>query len=387
MRDKIKHFPVHWIDGMKINKNHFISQDKAWRDALYDASAISLSPVRYGILPPSAAGEDNFNVKISVDNQNSIRVTVLYCNAITPGGVRIILPALSTVAQTDVETLPTLSFDVSAAAVAHTWWAVLLVHPFSMQPAGSPDISENPPRYPLMLPTYSIQVVSEIEYRQFAYHPYALTIGKIDANGSQLRVDENYIPACYSVNAHQDLVTLHYELDQFFGKLETHCIQIVQKIYKKNQQNEISELVMFLCDRLVIYVSQALTNMRWNLLHEPPASLFAAIAALARLMKNTIDLRIGSGKDELMNYLCEWCELKQGELDHMLSKLANEGFDNNDCNQIIQEIVSFVKVISRMFETLSKLEFIGKRKESGIFVKEESHNSADTPKPRRRFLG
>lgn len=110
---------------------------------------------------------------------------------------------------------------------------------------------------------------------------------------------------------------------------------------------------------------------------------------MARIMKNTIDLRIGSGKEEMMNYLSEWCELKQGELESMLSNLANAEFNQNDVNKNILKIVQFVKVTSRLFETLSKLEFIGKRKESGIFVKEETIQQAaeNTNKPRRRFLG
>ena len=57
-------------------------------------------------------------------------------------------------------------------------------------------------------------------------------------------------------------------------------------------------------------------------------------------------------------------------------------------NKNIQKIVVFVKVTSRLFDTLSKLEFIGKRRESGIFVKEESVQQAENqPKARRRFLG
>ena len=99
-------------------------------------------------------------------------------------------------------------------------------------------------------------------------------------------------------------------------------------------------------------------------------------------------MRTGSGKEELMNYMSEWCELKQGELETMLSSLANTTFNQNDINKNIQKIVLFVKVTSRLFETLSKLEFIGKRRESGIFVKEEAVQQPDSQgKPRRRFLG
>ena len=146
---------------------------------------------------------------------------------------------------------------------------------------------------------------------------------------------------------------------------------------------------MFLCDRVMLYLAQALTSLRLVVLHESPSTLFLMMATMARVIKNTIDLRIGSGKDELMNYLSEWCELKQGELESMLTSISNMTYEHNDVNKNISEIAVFVKVIGKLFQSLSKLEFIGKRKESGIFVKEEPIGNGDVPKRdvRRRFLG
>lgn len=390
MRDNKKHFPVNWIDGMKINKTHFIDQDNACIDALQQVASLSLSPVSYGILPPSVTGEDVFNVRISYDNQNSLRVSILSCKAITPGGVIIDLPSPSTVVSSDSGNILTATFPFSTANNEATSWIFLFVHPFEKQAAGSPDLSENPPRFPIVLPTYSIELVSESDYRQFAHHPYAIPVGKVITNGNDVKVEDEYIPPCVSLHANADLVSLHGELDKYLADLEVYCSQIVQKIYKKNQQNEISELVMFLCDRVMLHLSQAITTMRFTALYEPPVVMFANISALARVMKNTIDMRIGSGKDVLMNYLTEWCELKQGELEGMLSNLANIGFIHNDANKNIQKIVTFVKVTIRLFQTLSKLEFIGKRKEGGAvsFVKEESVNNEPVkPRPGRRFLG
>ena len=388
MRDRRKYFPVNWIDGMKINKNHFIEQDNAFMDALDGVAAQDLSPFRFGVLPASAAGEDTFNVKISFDNQNTLRVSVLSCQAVTSGGAHIALPAFSTVGQADTGNILTSSFPFSSSNNEATWWLFLLVHPFEKQASGSPDLTENPPRFPSVLPTYSLQLVSESNYRQLANHPYAMAIGKVSINGNDVRIEDEYIPPCISINAHPDLLSLHGELDKYLADIELYCSQIVQKIYKKNQQNEISELVMFLCDRVMLYLGQAITSIRWNMIYEHPASMFATLSTLSRIMKNTIDLRIGSGKEELMNYLSEWCELKQGELESMLSNLANTSFNHNDVNKNIQKVVVFVKVTSRLFETLSKLEFIGKRRESGIFVKEESIQQADAQaKARRRFLG
>ena len=389
MRDNRKYFPINWIDGMKINKSHFVEQDNAWTDALQQTASLHLSPVKYGILPPSVNGDDTLNVKISFDNQNTLRVSILSCKAITSGGVSINLPSPVTVLPSDSGNILTATFPLSSANNEAITWIFLFVHPFEKQPAGSPDIIENPPRFPIVLPTYTIQLITESEYRQYAQHPYAIPVGKVFVNGNDIKVDEEYIPPCISLNANNDLISLHSELDKYLADLELYCSQIVQKIFKKDQKNEISELVMFLCDRVILHLSQAITNMRFSVLYEPPVSMFAGISALARVMKNTIDMRIGSGKDELMNYLAEWCELNQGELEGMLESLANIGFIQNDVNRNIKKIVAFVKVTLRLFQTLSELEFIGKRKKGPVtFVNEESNNRNVSPaKEKRRFLG
>ncbi|HQW83560.1 MAG TPA: hypothetical protein PK987_03825 [Ferruginibacter sp.] len=388
MRDKQKHFAVNWIDGMKINKNHFIDQDNAWLDSLQANASLSATPLRYGILAATAAGEETFNVKISYDNQNTIRVSVLACQAITSGGAFISLPAFSTIGQAETGNMLSSTFPLTISGAESTWWVFLFVHPFEKQAAGSPDLTETPPRLPNVLPTYTLQLISDTNYRQYASHPYAIAIGKIMVVNNDVRIDQDYLPPCFSINAHPDLLSLHSELDKYLADAELHCSEIVQKIFRKSQQNEISDLVMFLCDRVIQYLGQAITNMRWNMMYQAPATMFESISVMARIMKNSIDMRIGSGKEELMNYLSEWCELKQGELETMLSSLANTSFDQNDMNKNIQKIVQFVKVTSRLFDTLSKLEFIGKRRDSGIFVKEEAVQQPDNQtKPRRRFLG
>ncbi len=375
---------------MKINKDHFIAQDNAMQDALSDALSLGLSPVRYGVVPASAAGEDTFDVKIALDNQNTLKVTVLSLQAITPGGVRIQVPALPSA---DTEAGLSTAFPFAASGSEAVYWVALTVQPFDRRPSGNPDPGENPPRYPFVQPGYQVQVVSESQYPQYARNPFALIIGKVTVNGNTIRVEEDYIPPCISISASPDLMGLHAELDQFLAGLELRCSQIVQKIFKKSQQNDLSELAMFLCDRIMLFIGQALTEMRWNQVYEPPAKMFSTIMSLARVMKNTIDLRTGSGKEELMNYLSEWCELNQGELESMLSSLAGMRYDHNDINSNIMPVIRFAKITGKLFESLSNLEFIGKRKESGIFVKEEhnyNQNAANNPepaKPKRRFFG
>ena len=383
MYNHLTYLPVNWIDGMKISKDHFIAQDSAMTNLIHISTALNLSPVRYGILPASDGG---IRTVLSVDNQNALSVTVLQCKAVTLGGVTIHIPLAGAAENNTVSA----SFPFSLSGSASTYHVVLIVQPFNRQPVGNPAMSENPPRYPFAVQEYQIEVVDDARYRQFANHPHALTIGRVLLDANAVRIDEDYIPPCLSVNAHPDLLQLQAELDQFLGALELRCSQIVQKIFRKSQQNDLSELALFLCDRIMLQLGQSLTLLRRISAFDPPVLLFANISSLARVMKNTIDLRIGSGKDELMTYLSEWCELNQGELESMLTSVANLSYNHNNINESIGPIIRFAKVISKLFETLSNLEFIGKRKETGIFVKEEHKpQSFDTSqtKTRRRFFG
>lgn len=382
MNDRQTYLPVNWVDGMKINKDHFIAQQQATQYALQTALATGLSPVQYGV---TAAG--TYHVTIAADNQNSIAVKVTSCKAITGGGVVVDIPsahdpANGGIVQATLSIAPTTGKTIL--------YVVLIANPFNRNPVGQPDVKETPPRYPYTETSYTIECVDENNYRQYVTNPYVLTIGRVLADAGIIQVDEEYIPPCLTTAAHTDLLQLHAELEQFLAGLESRCSIIVQKIFKKSQQNDLSELALFLCDRIIIFLSQSLTQMRRSVAYEPPVVLFTQIASLARLMKNTIDLRIGSGKDELMNYLSEWCELNQGELESLLSGTANLPYYHHNINEGIGPVIRFVKIIARLFETLSGLEFIGKRKESGIFVKEEfTPNQTDSqpPKAKRRFFG
>ena len=383
MEHQSKYLQVNWADGMKLNKDLFIAQDNANASMAYNLIASTLSPIRYGLIP----AENNFNTQIAIDNQNTVRITVMACKAITRGGIPVIIDGMET---TSTDGTPAISLQVNISNVATCYWAVLLAKPYERNPAGAINPNETPARLPYVKPGYDIILVEDHHLNQYAQHPYALLIGKLIANGSSIVVDQDYLPPSISVTASQDLLGLHAELDSFLAGLEQSCSQIVQKIYRKSQQNDLSELAQFLCDRIMLFLGQAITTYRWLDVHETPAKMISAIAGLARVIKNTIDLRIGSGKDELMTYLCEWCELNQGELESLLSNMASLRYNHNDVNQNIGSIIEFAKIIGKLFNTLSNLEFIGKKKESGLFVKEEQQftpQSSDASKPKRRFFG
>src|SRR5580692_11533076 len=112
MRANKQYFHINWIDGMKINKNIFIAQDDAMRNDLHDVASLNLSPIKYGVLPPLAAGQSTFNVNISLDNQNTLRVSILDCQAVTMGGVPVNISAALKIGPNDADAIPAISFPL-----------------------------------------------------------------------------------------------------------------------------------------------------------------------------------------------------------------------------------------------------------------------------------
>jgi hypothetical protein len=100
--------------------------------------------------------------------------------------------------------------------------------------------------------------------------------------------------------------------------------------------------------------------------------MFEYIARLARLIKNTIDSNSGEAKEELLNYFTDWCNLKQGEFEKTLISTVNFEYDHSNSYHTLLLMMKFTEVIATLFNKLSVLEYIGKKKDTNIFVKEQT---------------
>lgn len=87
MAENIKHFPVNWIDGMKINKNHFITLQDNIEDLVRDARNLGVSELNYGLMSTNLTRP--FQYSIFIDAHNELSVSIKLIKAVTPGGGRI----------------------------------------------------------------------------------------------------------------------------------------------------------------------------------------------------------------------------------------------------------------------------------------------------------
>jgi hypothetical protein len=367
MQSTREYLPVNWVDGMKINKSHFIAQDNAFTYRQAHTVSSFLNEHNYGLLPVFDRHNTSAKLFLSLDNEQTVHLRIQRCRAISRGGY---------VMEFDTDTSLTgqqLSAGVPGLQVPFSelkdrseyYYVVLSIDPYERVPFGIADPKETPPRMPFTMPVYHLTLLPATETSAVSLGQFQVPVGKVMVEEQLVRLVENYIPPCTAVNSHYELLEVHAGLEQFFGQMELYALQIIQKILQKKQQNDLADAIYKICENLT------------------------TLAGMARLIKNTMDFYAGTSKDELVSYCTEWCGVSQGELETAITTLCNYQYNHLDINDALEKVLTFTQIISSLFGSLSRLEYIGKKKESGIFVKEQvlaSQNEAVPVKKRRSFL-
>ncbi|MRI00639.1 hypothetical protein GH721_08890 [Kriegella sp. EG-1] len=376
-------YSVNWVDGMKINKNHFIDMENSLLDKIRDSQHLNITPSNFGLLPMTSGHLSSLELTTSIDGQSTIEVTLHSCRAITLGGVLInISKAVSSMLEHSGHKL---SQQIKVDKKDLAWYIVLIVNPLKKVAFGEANPDEVPPRHPHVLPEFRLDVIPVSETSKQELGLYHISIGKIVNKEDNLAVDLNFIPPCTSMQSHPDLKFVYNELGTFLNQMELFCIRIIQKIYQKKQTNDLANVALHLSQQMIQYLNAYLVEYRIVDKNEAPIKIISKIAGLARVIKSSLDVFEGTGKEDFVNYLAEWCDLRQGAIESVLIETIEINYVHTDINAAFQDLSEFTKLMLILFKKLNELDYIGKKPETGIFVKEETINNNEI-KGRRNFL-
>ncbi len=377
MNNKKIYLPVNWIDGMKVNKNHFIDTDNNIVQQVKNTYLSFINPYNYGLL---LQHDFNFNpVKIitDADNQGFIHVKIINCNAVTRGGSRIEIHDNYFSDKELSEALPDIRF--SPGHENDIYYVILTVDSFDRIQCGVPDPDENPPRLPNVLPGYRLSVNTTNDLNSGS-NMNSLIIGKLIIKNSKPELDDEYVPACQTIYSHPKLAEYHAQLVKVLGQIEVDLIDILHRIKDKRQSTNIAETVSEVSNSMLIFLGVHMTEFRKIGRYKPPVYIFEQMAAFARVINNSINRQSSADKEELLNYIQDWSNLKQGAFEEVLTKAIEYEYNHDDINNSINNLTPFINAISKICNTLSNLDFIGKKKDRQIFVKEQKE------KPGSSFL-
>ncbi len=377
---------VNWVDGMKLSRSHFEAEENALIYQLGELASMSINKYNYGLLTPSTGSSSSLKLNLDVDRAKLLRVNISRCKAVTPAGILIDINNQNQVNKQNVLADLSEEFKLDDLTNGKSYYITISVNPFSKKTLGATDPTENPPRYPFADYVYSINLldVSDMNIRENgAFH---VSIGKLKVVSNGIEIDEKYIPPSSRSTSQIDLAEACKDLDGALSQMELHCCSIVQKIFKKEQQNILAKTVLYLVEDLVNYLSTSIHRFRWQVPEQPPVLFIEYFASMARLIKNSIDAKAGTGKEEMLNYFHDWVvEINQGEFEAIVDEMVNVDYDHNDINGSMQIVEKFVFTLSSILSKLNKLDFIGDKKKTGIIVTSEKAENADKPK-KRNFL-
>jgi len=374
---------VNWIDGMKINKDNFIDLENSLLQNIQESYGNNLNPNNFGMLPDYSGADDNTSISVSLDGQGTLVVTIHKCNAVTLGGYRIVIN--DEINKLMKQSGHILQQQYTIDSKEGIWYIVLSVNLFKRIPIGDADPYEEPTRNPFVIPEYNISILPEDEVHTNRIGLHHITIGKVEWVNGQPRLQENFIPPCTSIQSHQDLIYSYTEIGSFFDKIESYSTQIIQKIFQKKQTNDLAKMVLTMCTDTLTYLKMIIPSYRANDKYAPPVAMITKLTGLARVIKGNIDIYVGTGKEELLNYLTEWCDENQGAFEGVLQEMIDFEYIHTDINKGLEKGATFTSLMTILFKKLNELDYIGKKGDSKIFVKEDKIDS-DSTKNRRRFF-
>jgi len=392
MAENIKHFPVNWIDGMKINKNHFIDLQDNIEDLLRDARSIGVNYIHYGLLPTPLTRP--FQYSIAIDAHKELTVNIKFMKAVTPGGGRI---EITNYTGEFSEKIALNDIDFRE----NNYFLLLNIDPFQRVPSGEQNMNEVPPRFPNALPRYFLTSILESEVNLNNIGALQFPLAKFRTAQDSYEIITDFIPPCLVLNSHPELLALLENYETFFRQMEFNAIQISQKIRFRNtteDENIIARMVFDACDKIKIYTAQCITRSKWSGGNLSPVEILENAVSLARVVKNTFDSYSGDGKEALFNYFSEWTEITSGDYERLFNDTINIKFNAYDIAPAVVQVQRFMEFAGNLFSILNQLDYIGKKRDSGIFVNENvlrtskpsffgnSNNDDDEPRTSPSFL-
>ena len=365
MLPEITHYPVNWVDGMKIARRHFAEADHFTTDHLRDATALHLRPDYYGLLPTTnELGSPSFELLLSVDAQNEVQARLTQCRAVTAGGVRIEITAISTPLAARTNLVQLLNTFSLAATEGLRFSVVLTVNPFERVPTGTPSPDELPPRHPYTRPAYSLSFVPTQQLSSTLGVAFALPVGELLLTDGELRPVAHFIPPSTAVASHPALLQALHQLDFQLTELETDAFKIIHKVkLRTDKRSHLADLVRELAERTVFALAQQLTTLRLMAAAQPPVYLLDALLRVAKQIKTSLDSLTEAEREELLKYFEQWSETLPATLLAALQTAVTLTYNHQLVHEHLRHQQYLWQLIGTIFRQLSQLEYIGKNKE------------------------
>jgi hypothetical protein len=180
-------YSVNWQDGMLITQQHLKDQEKYF-EHLIRWHATSAGD-NYGLIKRSSSGKSALESNLSV-NGNRVRVDVIRCQAITPGGHYIDISESS-------RNTVSAEADITGANIP----VFVSVNPDTKVQVGEPDPGEDVPRIPYLVNSCALHLGQQPSLPDGVF----FQVAELAPSGGEVMFSDSYYAPCLSTWAEDRL--------------------------------------------------------------------------------------------------------------------------------------------------------------------------------------
>lgn len=376
MLPELKYFPVNWVDGMKVTKSHFVSNEAWLQDGFRDTACLALTDHNYGLLPSISSKESSLDLAIREDRQSQqLYVQLHRCRAVTRGGCRIeITPA--SIQSLDLTTSHLqIQYDFKEAGNMQ-YNIILMVHPHKRVPAGTPDPEEHPMRYPYTLPEYRLDIVPSQQTNNFDPQTYHLTLGKFRVVAGEVQLDP-YIPPCMSVSSHPDLYQYYRDMEGILMDMSNKLTELVRRLRLLGQHDMLENNLRTLAEQTSSFIFQHLDDYKWLYTEQPPIHMILLCVKLARVIQSVSMFIPEDQRTAVYQYVNQGFTPQTFE--ESLNILLNVQYDHQQIRSILDQCRKAMENLRTVFTKLPQMNYTRKEPENYVWKEQEPILSPQRP--------
>lgn len=363
---------------MELSAGQFVQSENFFLSAIAQGAMLNLTRYNYGLLP-SRSGHKLYNgIRISEHITGHIEVQLYNCTAITASGFRIDFDADEAGAPLIKNYSPAEDKNIRNRDIRH-WDVILAVNPFECVPSGEPDPDEQPPRHPHSESRYTLYVMPAGDINTMEFGQHYLTIGRVRKDGDRYVVDTNYIPPCTGMSSHPELTDYFGSFESLFNGIEKSSKEIVKKIHDRANKADLAVNINTLCGDILRYIAGIYFDFRNKGRVAPPIETVNFVSSFAHTCYVSLTMLDTRHKEEMLKYFHEWTDVSPGSFEEMLAQSLEMMYEHDDIRAMMVRCENFMRTFSDLWERLSRLEYIGQRKENIVISERGPERETATP--------
>jgi len=343
---------INWIDGMKLNKDHFVGLDNWIIDGLRDNACMQMTDFNYGLLESNGDIDSTLKLMINVDQNNQINIKLTDCRAITKGGIRIEITSQNI--QTLQYPLDRLSLDFNISEASNEMFDIILaVFPDKRMAVGQPIENEIPFRHPFVMPEYQLHAVPTKQVNSTQLWKNHITIGKFQIVTREVHFITEYIPPCTRVDSNPSLLEYFLKFENKVDKVSNALAEYLRR--NRTSQTKLENNLTYVIEKIIYYLTVNLSQYKLILKSQAPIYFIEFFIRFASLFKSALSWLSEYDREEVMNHLSHWVSSR--DLDNAAFELMNLEYDHQDIYASILKVENYLTLVHSLFE---KMMFSGK---------------------------